>query len=142
TPGGQAAFFRAVQDVTAAAEGGRGRGVVYWEPAWTAVEGAGWDPEDPSSGNAWENQAMFDFSGAALPEVLAELGATHERWAPQGPASVMHWEDDEPAHRGPRPALRPAHHGAGDPGGGRRLAVPAALRLRRRVLLAAGHRGP
>ena len=79
TPGGQAAFFRAVQDVTAAAEGGRGRGVVYWEPAWTAVEGAGWDPEDPSSGNAWENQAMFDFSGAALPEVLAELGATHER---------------------------------------------------------------
>ena len=79
TPGGQAAFFRAVQDVTAAAEGGRGRGVVYWEPAWTAVEGAGWDPKDPSSGNAWENQAMFDFSGAALPEVLAELGATHER---------------------------------------------------------------
>ena len=79
TPDGQAAFFRAVQDVTVAAEGRRGRGVVYWEPAWTAVEGAGWDPEDPSSGNAWENQAMFDFSGAALPEVLAELGATHER---------------------------------------------------------------
>src|SRR5699024_8857684 len=76
TPGGQAAFFRAVQDVTAAAEGGRGRGVVYWEPAWTAVEGAGWDPEDPSSGNAWENQAMFDFSGAALPELLADQRTT------------------------------------------------------------------
>src|SRR5699024_12814206 len=58
-------FFRAVQDVTVAAEGHRGRGVVYWEPAWTAVEGAGWDPEDPSSGNRSEEhtselQSRFD----------------------------------------------------------------------------------
>lgn len=74
TPAGQAAFFRAVQDVTVSAEGGRGLGTVYWEPAWTAVEGAGWDLHDPASGNAWENQAMFDHEGRALPEVLAELG--------------------------------------------------------------------
>lgn len=67
TPEGQAANFRAVQDVVAAAPGGRGIGVVSWEPAWTAVQGNGWDPADPASGNAWENQAMFDFDGRALP---------------------------------------------------------------------------
>ena len=70
TPAGQAANFRAVQDVVAAAPGGRGLGVVYWEPAWTAVPGAGWDPADPASGNAWENQAVFDYDGLALPALL------------------------------------------------------------------------
>lgn len=67
TPEGQAANFRAVQDVVASAPGGRGIGVVAWEPAWTAVPGNGWDPADPTTGNAWENQAMFDFNGYALP---------------------------------------------------------------------------
>ena len=67
TPEGQAANFRAVQDVVASAPGGRGLGVVSWEPAWTAVPGNGWDPADATTGNAWENQAMFDFDGRALP---------------------------------------------------------------------------
>lgn len=67
TPEGQAANFRAVQDVVASAPGGRGLGVVAWEPAWTAVPGNGWDPADPTTGNGWENQAMFDFDGRALP---------------------------------------------------------------------------
>lgn len=71
TPVGQAANFRAVQDVVASAPGGRGLGTVYWEPAWTAVPGNGWDPADPASGNAWENQAVFDFSGRALPALAA-----------------------------------------------------------------------
>ncbi|RPF20656.1 glycoside hydrolase family 53 protein [Myceligenerans xiligouense] len=73
TEAGQASWFRAVQDVVASAPGGRGLGVVYWEPAWTAVEGAGWDPADPASGNAWENQAMFGFDDRLLPLVAAEL---------------------------------------------------------------------
>jgi arabinogalactan endo-1,4-beta-galactosidase len=67
TPAGQAAEFRAVQDAVASAPGGRGLGTVYWEPAWTSVAGNGWDPADPSSGNAWENQALFDFNGRLLP---------------------------------------------------------------------------
>jgi len=67
TPEGQTANVRAVQDVVASADGGRGIGVVYWEPAWTSVAGNGWDPADATSGNAWENQAMFDFDGVALP---------------------------------------------------------------------------
>jgi arabinogalactan endo-1,4-beta-galactosidase len=74
TPEGQAANFRAVQDVVASAPGGRGLGVVSWEPAWTAVPGNGWDPADPASGNAWENQAMFGFDGRALP-ALQEFAA-------------------------------------------------------------------
>jgi arabinogalactan endo-1,4-beta-galactosidase len=67
TPAGQAAQFRAVQDAVAAADGGRGIGTVYWEPAWTSVAGAGWDPADSSSGNAWDNQALFDHTGRLLP---------------------------------------------------------------------------
>lgn len=75
TPEGQATNFRAVQDVAVAAPtaGTRCRGAIYWEPAWTAVDGAGWDPEDPSSGNAWENQSMFDHEGRLLPAPLSAL---------------------------------------------------------------------
>src|SRR5699024_1182861 len=78
SPEGQAAAFRAVQDVTVSAPstGGRGRGAVYWEPAWTAVDGAGWDPEDPAAGNAWENQAMLDFDGHLLPAPFAAFSCS------------------------------------------------------------------
>jgi len=72
TPAGQAANFRAVQDAVVSAPGGRGLGAVYWEPAWTSVAGAGWDPANPASGNAFENQAMFDHAGRLLP-AAAEL---------------------------------------------------------------------
>ncbi|MFI9529644.1 glycosyl hydrolase 53 family protein [Micromonospora rosaria] len=53
-------------------------GVFYWEPTWTAVDGAGWDPADPTSGDGWENQALFDYSGRALP-ALWVLGETAAR---------------------------------------------------------------
>jgi hypothetical protein len=32
-----------------------------------SVPGNGWDPARPSSGNNWENQALFDFDNRALP---------------------------------------------------------------------------
>ncbi|GAA2956008.1 arabinogalactan endo-beta-1,4-galactanase [Kitasatospora cinereorecta] len=67
TPAGQAANLRDVMNVVEAVPDGRGLGAVYWEPAWTAVTGSGWDPADPSSGNAWENQAVFDYDGKLLP---------------------------------------------------------------------------
>ncbi|MFD7118153.1 arabinogalactan endo-beta-1,4-galactanase [Streptomyces sp. NPDC059922] len=67
TPAGQAANLRDVMNVVEAVPGGRGLGVVYWEPAWTAVKGSGWDPQDPSSGNAWENQALFGYDTRLLP---------------------------------------------------------------------------
>ncbi|HWT74619.1 MAG TPA: glycosyl hydrolase 53 family protein [Mobilitalea sp.] len=83
----------AIRDVMAAVAkvGDAGLGVFYWEPAWipvpgTSVEdrkalwekyGSGWassfageyDPEDAGvyyGGSAWDNQAMFDFTGHPL----------------------------------------------------------------------------
>jgi len=67
TPNGQAAALRDVINVVAAVPHGRGLGVFYWEPTWIAADGAGWDPADPTSGDAWENQALFDYAGRALP---------------------------------------------------------------------------
>lgn len=67
SPAGQAAWVRDVMNVVEAVPNGRGLGVVYWEPAWTAVTGNGWDPAAPSSGNGWENQALFDYENRLLP---------------------------------------------------------------------------
>lgn len=67
SPQSQSYWAEAIAEVVRSVPRGLGRGVIWWEPTWTAVEGAGWDPEDPSSGNAWENQALFDFEGRALP---------------------------------------------------------------------------
>jgi arabinogalactan endo-1,4-beta-galactosidase len=66
TPEGQARNFRDVMSIVRAVPGGRGLGVFYWDATWTAVPGNGWDPTDPNSGNAWENQALFDFDGRPL----------------------------------------------------------------------------
>jgi arabinogalactan endo-1,4-beta-galactosidase len=74
TPAGQAANFRDVLSVVQAVPNGLGLGAFYWEPTWTPVAGNGWDPTDPSSGDGWENQAMFDFTGTALP-VLSDYAA-------------------------------------------------------------------
>jgi len=64
TPDGQASNLR---DVLSTARTGGAMGVFYWEPTWTAVKGNGWDPTNPESGCQWENQALFDYSGKALP---------------------------------------------------------------------------
>jgi arabinogalactan endo-1,4-beta-galactosidase len=63
---GQASLVRDVIDAVAQVPGGRGRGVFYWEPAWLGVRGAGWRTGE---GNAWDNQAMFDARGRALPSL-------------------------------------------------------------------------
>ena len=67
SPEGQAAFLRDVMAVVRAVPNGRGLGVFYWDATWTAVEGNGWDNTDPDSGNAWENQALFDYERVILP---------------------------------------------------------------------------
>jgi arabinogalactan endo-1,4-beta-galactosidase len=63
---GQAAWLEALMGVVASAPGGSGKGVFYWEPAWLGLPGCGWNPQNPASGNEWENQALFDFNGHAL----------------------------------------------------------------------------
>ncbi len=67
TPAGQARNFRDVLSIVRAVPNGRGLGAFYWDATWTGVAGNGWDPTDPTSGNAWENQALFDFDDRALP---------------------------------------------------------------------------
>jgi arabinogalactan endo-1,4-beta-galactosidase len=67
TPAGQARNFRDVTSVVRAVPNGRGLGVFYWDPAWTGVVGNGWSPRQPAFGNAWENQALFDFDDRPLP---------------------------------------------------------------------------
>ncbi len=67
TPEGQRLMMRDVMAVIRGVENGRGLGLFYWDAAWTAVPGNGWDSQDPQSENAWENQALFDFNDKALP---------------------------------------------------------------------------
>ncbi|MFZ2988634.1 glycoside hydrolase family 53 protein, partial [Ideonella sp.] len=66
SPQGQAQLLRDVIAAVAEVPDGLGLGVFYWEPAWIPVSGAGWRTGD---GNGWDNQAMFDFSGRALPSM-------------------------------------------------------------------------
>lgn len=67
TTAGQAAWLRDVLNIVEAVPNGRGLGVFYWEATWTAVTGNGWDPTDPSYGNGWVNQALFDYDNKATP---------------------------------------------------------------------------
>lgn len=63
---GQASAIADVIGAVAGAPDGKGIGVFYWEPDWVPVAGAGWRTGD---GNSWENQALFDFQGRALPSL-------------------------------------------------------------------------
>lgn len=58
TPEGQRAFLATVLATVRATPGGRGRGVFWWEPEWIAA---------PGLGSSWENLALFDEHGQALP---------------------------------------------------------------------------
>ncbi|WP_335990384.1 glycoside hydrolase family 53 protein [Glycomyces sp. MUSA5-2] len=70
---GQSNMLKAIANVVKAVPNGRGAGVFWWEATWTAVKGNGWDPADPSSGNGWENQALFDYAWKVTP-ALKTLG--------------------------------------------------------------------
>ncbi|WP_018609805.1 glycosyl hydrolase 53 family protein [Uliginosibacterium gangwonense] len=63
---GQASLVRDVINTVAQTPGERGIGIFYWEPDWIPVRNVGWRTGE---GNAWENQAMFDFKGKALPSL-------------------------------------------------------------------------
>lgn len=67
TPDGQANLLADIMAVVRAIPNGHGLGVLWWDATWIAVQGNGWDPADPTSGNGWENQALFDYNHRALP---------------------------------------------------------------------------
>lgn len=63
---GQYDMIKAIGTIVAAVPNSRGAGFIYWDATWTPVKGNGWDPANSSTGNNWENQALFDFTGKAL----------------------------------------------------------------------------
>ncbi|SDQ19628.1 glycosyl hydrolase 53 family protein [Microbacterium sp. cf332] len=83
---GQARYLDDLAAVVRGVPGGRGVGIVYWEPAWLPVAGTSWasdagmaygdDIAEP--GNGWANQTLFDERGRALASLTA-LGAASGR---------------------------------------------------------------
>ena len=77
TPEGQCAFLRDLAAAIRQVPENRGRGFIYWEPAWLPVPGSEWanaaalayTGESGPGGNEWANQALFDYDGRALPAV-------------------------------------------------------------------------
>lgn len=87
SPEGQAEFLRDLYTTVAAVPGGRGLGIVYWEPAWLPVDGTTWasragmeygDDVADEGGSSWANQGLFDFEGNALPSLEVLGGARIE----------------------------------------------------------------
>ncbi|MDO5545122.1 MAG: glycosyl hydrolase 53 family protein [Eubacteriales bacterium] len=74
SPEGQSVFMRDIMETIRGVPGGKGKGFVYWEPAWIPVPGCGWandaalayTGEKGPGGNEWANQALFDYDGNAL----------------------------------------------------------------------------
>jgi arabinogalactan endo-1,4-beta-galactosidase len=64
---GQATSIRDVIEVVANVPNQKGLGIVYWEPAWLPVTGAGWAEDGTLA--TWSNQALFTYSGKALPSI-------------------------------------------------------------------------
>lgn len=72
---GQCRFLEDLMEVIREVPENRGRGFIYWEPAWLPVPGSGWATEAALAytgekgpgGNEWANQALFDYEGNALP---------------------------------------------------------------------------
>lgn len=66
TPQGQAAAIRDVIDIVAKVPHNRGLGVFYWGAVWLPGNDTGWIA---GQGSGWENQALFDYQGKALPSI-------------------------------------------------------------------------
>ncbi|MBR3102864.1 MAG: glycosyl hydrolase 53 family protein, partial [Lachnospiraceae bacterium] len=105
-PQGQAKMIR---DIMSYANEAGALGVFYWEGAWVPVgsdydsnkaiweeHGSGWassyaskyDPQDAGKyfgGSSWDNQAMFDFAGKALPSLNVFKWVYHGTDAPLQP---------------------------------------------------------
>lgn len=63
---GQATAIRDTIETLFLAAGDRAMGVFYWGAGWIPWPGAGWKTGE---GNPWDNQALFDFDGKALPSL-------------------------------------------------------------------------
>lgn len=64
---GQATSVRDIIEVVANVPNNKGLGIIYWEPAWLPVAGAGWAGAGTKA--TWSNQALFTYGGKALPSL-------------------------------------------------------------------------
>lgn len=78
TPTGQAEYLLDLADRIQAVPNNRGAGFFYWEPlwyngnvSWATQAGMNYLSVQSTMGNEWDNQAMFDFAGNALPSLRA-----------------------------------------------------------------------
>lgn len=78
TPSGQAEYLLDLADRIQAVPNDRGAGFFYWEPlwyngnvSWATQAGMNYLGVQSTMGNEWDNQAMFDFAGNALPSLRA-----------------------------------------------------------------------
>lgn len=82
TVAGQTRFLRDVSQAVADVPNDRGRGIVWWEPAWigdttwATQAGMAYINDQAGESNAWDNQALFDCSGNKLSslDVFGEFG--------------------------------------------------------------------
>jgi arabinogalactan endo-1,4-beta-galactosidase len=54
-----------MKDLVQAIIDGGGNGIMYWEPAWISSPMR----DRWGKGSSWENNALFDFEGNALPAI-------------------------------------------------------------------------
>lgn len=71
---GQASFLRDVFNAISEVPNNMGLGAFYWEPAWLPVKGVGWATiasgrTNEEGKSTWANQALFSYSGKALPSL-------------------------------------------------------------------------
>lgn len=79
TPQGQKEFIEELIQCIRRVKDRRGKGFVYWEPAWIPAgystwatpEGQKYMGDTAPQGNTWANQALFDYNGNALPALAA-----------------------------------------------------------------------
>ena len=84
---GQRLFTKGLLHLVDGLDGGRGKGVYYWEPAWLPLSGSTWATQaareymcekHKPGGNEWANQCLFDYQGNATP-ALKEFLAFSKR---------------------------------------------------------------
>lgn len=79
---GQAQYLADIMTLMNDLPNEQGLGIYYWEPAWLPIDGATWSTEAGMEysgdkwdmGNSWDNQALFDFEGNALPSLKVFKG--------------------------------------------------------------------
>lgn len=76
TPAGQGEYLTDLVTRIKAVPNNQGAGFFYWEPlwyngnvSWATAAGMTYLGVQSTTGNEWDNQAMFDFSGNALPSL-------------------------------------------------------------------------